>query len=166
MHPNLKRLQNLQSSTNSAFLKGYGMWNAKPKSKIFYQPHPHCTYPPPLFKLGIQKKGPHTELCLALSVCSDLSPPLRGSSARRSPASPPPDQVHACPRVLSTQVGFNEPADLNILYVTRRWFGPCSPGRWTACCHHHTLTLGGDTVKGDGKLQTGTHCLFSSLPSA
>lgn len=38
-----------------------------------------------------------------------------------------PDQVPACLGVLSTQVVFNEPADFNILYLTRRWFGPCSP---------------------------------------
>lgn len=76
---------------------------------------------------GYKNRPQRTELCLALSVCSDLFPPLRGSSAQRSPASPAPDQVRACPGVLSTQVVFNEPADLNILYLTRGWFGPCSP---------------------------------------
>lgn len=64
---------------------------------------------------------------MVLSVWSDLSVPLTGNSAQRSPASPAPDQVCACSGVLSTQVVFNEPADLNIFYLTRHWFGPCSP---------------------------------------
>lgn len=50
-----------------------------------------------------------------------------GRSARTSPASSAPHQEHAWLGVLSTQVVFEEPADLKILYLSRHWFGPCSP---------------------------------------
>lgn len=103
------------------------MKNTKPKSKKLLSTTSPLHLSSSSVYTGNIKTNLSTELCLALSICSDLSPPLRGNCARRSPASPTPDQVCACPGVLSTQVVFNEPADLNILYLTRRWFGPCSP---------------------------------------
>lgn len=94
-----------------------------------------------------------------------------------------PDQVCACPGVLSTQVVFSEPADLNILYLTRRWFGPCSPavlaggsptadttacaseGRWVKRGQGRDW-LRGDTVKEDGEIPTWKHPWFYNLLSA
>lgn len=95
--------------------------------KNFFPPHPLCTYPPPLCKPGIQKTT--SALSYVWLYLFVVTFPLlwRGSSARSSPASPAPDQVHACLGVLSTQVVSSEPAKWKILYLTRHWFGPYCP---------------------------------------
>lgn len=63
---------------------------------------------------------------MALSVYSDLSLPLTESFAQRSPASSAPHQACACPGFFSTQVVFNDPADLNIFYLTRHGLAPAA----------------------------------------
>lgn len=57
------------------------------------------SFSPLLFKLRKVKTNISTDLCLVLSVCSDLSPLLRGSSVLTSHEYSAPNQLCVCQRL-------------------------------------------------------------------